>query len=135
MLNLVKTFVLLSTILIIGGASGSSGKSFDSAMGEWSWQYEVPSGRFYSGKMTIIDETKATYTFNNGRILFYAVDDQGKWEGYWVEDPGAHGCSDKKDGSYNWGVAIFQFNDAYNKFRGKYDFCGEGSRFSWSAVR
>ena len=36
MLNLVKTFVLLSTILIIDCASGASGKSFDSAMGEWS---------------------------------------------------------------------------------------------------
>ncbi len=135
MLNLVKTFVLLSTILIIDCASGQSGKSFDSAMGEWSWQYELPSGRFYSGKMTIIDETKATYTFNNGRILFYAVDDQGKWEGYWVEDPGAHDCSDKKDGSTDWGVVTFQFNDAYNSFSGEWDFCGLSLKYGWSGFR
>jgi hypothetical protein len=85
--------------------------------------------------MTIIDEKKATYTYANGRIFFYAIDGQDKWKGYWVEDSGAHDCSEKKDGSTDWGVAIFQFNDAYNEFRGELDFCGVGSKYPWSGVR
>ena len=85
--------------------------------------------------MTIIDETKATYTWSNGRIFFYSTDDQGKWEGYWVENAGQHDCSDKKDGSTDWGVAIFQFNDAYNSFSGKWNFCGSGEEFDWDGAR
>ncbi len=134
MQNLTRTFVLLSTSLIIGCA-GPSGKSFDSAMGEWSWQFEYPSGGFSSGKMTIIDETKATYTDRNGRILFHTIDDQGKWEGYWVESSGSHSCSDKKDGSTDWGAVTFQFNDAYNRFSGKYNFCGDSQDFDWDGAR
>ena len=134
MQNLTRTFVLLSSILIIGCA-GPSGKSFDSAMGDWSWKFEAPSGREFSGSMTIIDETKATYTHRNGRIIFYAIDDQGKWEGHWVEDSGPLTCSDKKDGSSHWGVAIFQFNDAYNSFRGKWGNCGEGPQSFWDGDR
>ena len=135
MLNLMRTFLLLSTILIIGCASGPSGKSFDSVMGEWSSQLQQPTGTAVSIKITIIDETKATYTWMNGRIFFYAIDDQGKWEGYWVEDAGQHDCSDKKDGSTDWGTVIFQFNDAYNRFSGKWDFCGDGELFDWDGVR
>jgi len=134
MQNLIKTFVLLSTVLIIGCA-GPSEKSFDSAMGEWSWTYELPSANRAAGTMTIIDETKATYSHANGRILFYAIDDQGKWEGYWVQISAGHVCPNKKDGSTNWGVAIFQFNDAYNKFSGTWDYCGDGELFDWYGSR
>jgi hypothetical protein len=134
MQNLTRTFVLLSTILIIGCA-GLSGKSFDSAMGEWSWKFESVGGREHSGNMTIVDETKATYTYRNGRFIFYATDDQGKWEGHWVEDSGLSACSDKKDGSYYWGVVILQFDDAYTSFSGKYDECGEGHRYDWDGHR
>ncbi len=45
MLNLVKTFVLLSTLLIVGCASGPSGKSFDSAMG---WELAITTADWYS---------------------------------------------------------------------------------------
>ena len=134
MLNLMRTFLLLSTILIIGCA-GTSGKSFDSAMGEWNLRFHPPSGTPVSAKLTIIDETKATYTWMNGRILFYATDGQGKWEGYWVEDAGQHDCSDKKDGSTDWGAGVIRFNDAYNKFTGEWDFCGDGEQFDWDGVR
>ncbi len=133
--NLMRIFVVFSTILIIGCASGPSGRSFDSAMGEWSSQIQLPTGKAVSAKITIIDETKATYTRSDGRILFYAVDGQGKWEGYWVENSGAHDCSDKKDGSTDWGAVIFQFNDAYNRFSGKWDFCGDGELFDWDGAR
>ena len=104
-------------------------------MGDWSSQMQQPTGTAVSAKITIIDETKATYTRANGRILFYAIDGQGKWEGYWVENSGAHDCSDKKDGSTDWGVAIFQFNDAYNSFSGKWDFCGDGDKYDLDGAR
>jgi len=81
--------------------------------------------------MTIIDETKATTTFKNGRIFFYAIDDQGKWEGHWVAETYKRHCSDKKHGSNRWGVAIFQFNDAYNSFKGTWDFCGDDVTYFW----
>ena len=135
MVTLAKSFLLLSTVLVLGCASPQSVKSFDSAIGEWSWQLEARSDQWYGGKMTIIDETKATYTYQDGRIYFYAIDDQGKWEGYWVENSGARKCSDKMHGSNDWGVATFQFSDAYNEFTGKWNFCGEGKELEWNGAR
>ncbi len=114
MLNLMRIFVVLSTTPIIGCASGPSEKSFDSAIGEWRWTWEIHGFR-KAGNMTIIDETKATYGYRNGRIIFYAIDDQGKWEGYWVEALGGR-CLEEKYGSKKWGVMSYQFNDAYNKY-------------------
>ncbi len=134
MQTLIRTFVLLSTVLIIGCASGPSGKSFDSAIGEWRWTWEIHGFR-KAGDMTIIDETKAPYGYRDGRIIFYAIDDQGKWEGHWVGNSGPVNCSDKKDGSTHWGVAILQFNDAYNNFRGTWDFCGDGVTYDWDGDR
>jgi hypothetical protein len=134
MQNLIRTFVLLSQILVIGCA-GPSGKSFDSPVGEWNSQIEPPYGAPKSTKLTIIDETRATYTWRNGRIFFYSTDERGRWEGYWVEDSGQLKCSEKKDGSINWGVSIFQFNEAYNKFTGEWDSCGDGQRFGWDGSR
>ena len=135
MLNLVKTFVLLSTSLIIGCATSSSGKSFDSAIGEWKLQIHAPNGTTYAARLTIIDETKAKYTWSNGRIFFYAIDNPVKWEGYWIEDSGQHDCSEEKNGSTDWGVGSFQFNDAYNRFSGKWDFCGDGDEYDWDGAR
>ena len=98
-------------------------------------QIHTPNGTTVAANLTIIDETKATYTWMNGRIIFYAIDGQGKWEGYWVENAGQHDCADKKDGSTDWGVGIFQFNDTYNEFTGKWDFCGDGEKFDWRGAR
>jgi hypothetical protein len=85
--------------------------------------------------MTIVDETKATYPlYGNGRIFFYAIDDQRKWEGYWVQD-GADNCANKKDGSNHWGAVTFQFNDTYTEWKGEYDECGVGRKLPWDGVR
>ena len=104
-------------------------------MGEWRYEFQRPSGQWAHGKMTIIDETKATYGFDNGRILFYAVDDQGKWEGYWVQNTGGSGCGIEKDGSVFWGKTIFQFNETYSSFKGTSDNCGEGIKGYWNGAR
>jgi hypothetical protein len=136
MFHSTKALLVLSTLLIISCATGPSGKSFDSALGEWKTKTVQSSGRVTSDRMTIIDETKATYGFGEGRIFFYAVDDQGKWEGYWVESDGSNmSCTETKDGSNIWGVVVFQFNDSYSSFSGDWDACGQGKKSSWNGYR
>ena len=85
--------------------------------------------------MTIVDDTKATYTYQDGKIFFYAIDEQRKWEGYWVEYSGGRKCSDNKHGSNVWGEAAFQFNDRYDEFTGRWNFCGEGEELEWNGAR
>jgi hypothetical protein len=132
---LVRTFLLLSAILVIGCASAPSGKSFDSPIGEWSSNIEAVNGRWMVTNITIIDETKGTYALANGQLAFYSIDDQRKWEGYFIDETVGHSCPDKKNGSYYWGVVIFQFDDAYTRFSGKYDICGEGHTYDWDGYR
>jgi len=107
--------------LVVGSASGPSVKSFDSPIGEWKDKYQTMHGSWEWSSTTIIDEKTATYTNPDGRVLFYATDNHN-WEGHWVED-GTDECSEEKHGSKNWGVIIFRFNDAYNKYEGTWDLC------------
>jgi len=120
--------------LIIRSASDASAKTFDSAMGEWSTRAQEGDCYLTTIQLTIVDETKATYLYANGRIFFYAIDNPHKWEGYWVQD-GADNCVNKKDGSNHWGAVTFQFNDTYTQWKGEYDQCGEGRKHSWDGVR
>ncbi len=124
--------------LIIGSASGASARTFDSAMGQWNARGQGPDCILEKYQITIADESKATYPFingrkANGRILFYAKDDQRKWEGYWVEEGG--NCADKKDGSNYWGAVTFRFNDTYTRWKGEFDFCGEGKKYPLDGFR
>ena len=91
-------------------------------------------GHLMRGKMSFIDKSNATYTANNGRLIFNATDDKGKWEGFWIED-GINACFAEKDGSYLWGVAIFQFSEDYSKFEGTWDMCGDDKTYSWTGFR
>ena len=105
------------------------------AKGEWQTFWRV---RYDVIKATlkIIDDTRVTYGYTNGRIFFYSIDKQGKWEGYWVEDSGSKACiNELKDGSRHWGKVIFQFNDSYTKFKGTWDYCGEGKKTPWEGFR
>ena len=61
------------------------------------------------------------------------VDDQGRWEGYWVES--GNDCTEKKHGSNSWGVSIYQFNETYNEYEGTWDMCGEGKKYKMTGVR
>jgi hypothetical protein len=136
MFHLTRVLALFSTLLMVSCASGPSGKTFDSALGEWESEFKTMSGKSRSARMTIIDETKASTAFNGGRIFFYAVDDQGKWEGYWVENDAPDiSCTEKKDGSDVWGVVVFQFNDTYSSFTGDWDACGKGTKYSYKGYR
>jgi hypothetical protein len=113
---------------------GQSGESFNSPLGEWSERYQDEGGQWKSSKVTIVDETKARYTNPNGQVFFYSIDDQGKWEGYWVESREDR-CLEKKYGSNSWGVMVYQFNDAYNRYEGTWDWCGQGKKYFLKGVR
>jgi hypothetical protein len=119
--------------LVVGIVSGPSIESFASPIGEWSDRYQSTDGTWWRSTTTFIDEATATYTNSDGRVFFYETDDQN-WEGLWVED-GRGVCSEKKHGSKNWGVIKFQFNEAYNKYEGTWDNCGNGQKFPFSGVR
>jgi hypothetical protein len=103
-------------------------------MGEWSWRMQGPDCILNRGRLTFVDEIKVTYPYSNGRIFFYAIDDQRKWEGYWVES-GGDACADKKDGSTTWGVMTLQFNDIYTKWKGEWDYCGEDRKYPFNGFR
>lgn len=136
MLNALRGFVLLSAVLVLGCAIGPSGKSFDSAIGKWNSTYQKIDSGSYSTPITIIDETKATYPNRHGQISFHAIDDQRKWEGYWLEKWGKnYVCAEARDGNAAWGRVMFQFNDQYNRFTGEWDFCGEGKKYWWNGFR
>ena len=122
--------------LVVGIVSGPSIESFASPIGEWSERYRTTDGTWVRSTMIFIDETTATYTNPanpDGRVFFYATDNQN-WEGLWVEDV-TDVCSEEKHGSKNWGVVIYQFNDAYNKYGGTWDDCGKGQKLPFTGIR
>ena len=136
MLNLLRIIALLTTTLAAGCATGPSEESFDSAVGKWKTKWLTISGSPRTVRLTIFDESKATYGYHSGRILFYAVDDQRNWEGYWVESYAQNiSCAESKDGSDVWGVVKFQFNDTYTQFTGDWDACGKGAKYPWNGRR
>ena len=93
------------------------------------------SGKTLTGKVTIVDETKGSYTNPVGRIEFYAIDDQRIWKGYWIEESGSTACPEEKSGSMFWGEQIYQFNEAYNQYIGTWDSCGEGPKYGSKGFR
>jgi TolB-like protein/tetratricopeptide (TPR) repeat protein len=119
-----------------GPAAGASGETFDSAMGEWKFRFEGPDCVLNSGKLTFVDDKKVTYPYRNGRILFHTIRDQRNWLGYWVEESNmGFDCADDKDGSSEWGAVTFQFNETYTKWKGEFDFCGEGRTYPFHGHR
>jgi hypothetical protein len=134
MLNSIRVLAILSTLLIIGCASGPSRKTFDSAIGVWNVRYEIPYGSPLSSKLTIIDETGGTYS-HLARVEFYAIDEQRNWKGYWTLETGFYACLEKKNGSIYWGESMFQFNETYNEYTGTWNFCGEEQKFATKGVR
>jgi adenylate cyclase len=136
-LGLSKIPALSWQALTIGSASGTSAKTFDSAMGEWSFRVQGPDCILEKYQMTLVDEIKMTYPppSRMGRVFWYAKDDPRMWKGYWVEGDGTGNCSEEKDGSHFWGVLTIQFNESYTQWKGEFDICGEGRKFPWDGFR
>jgi hypothetical protein len=135
MLYPARFLVLLSSILIVGCATGPSGMTFDSPIGEWNEKVEKKSGGHGASILTILDETKAIYTNPSGRIEFHTIDAKRKWTGYWILENSHNPCSEKKSGSLHWGETIYQFNETYNQYTGTWDNCGAGRKYKLSGVR
>ena len=136
MSNLLRTCAFFTTSLMIGCATGPSGESFDSPIGKWSEQWESPGGTNTS-RLTIFDETSGKYSPPyDSRVEFHAIDRQRTWKGIWMNDgPGSNSCNEEKGGSKNWGETLYQFNETYNRYKGNWDFCGEGPKYATSGVR
>lgn len=101
------------------------------ARGEWRTTWGTTNA-----SLKIIDDTRVTYDYRNGRIFFYSIDEHGRWDGYWVEDKGGRGCGNVlKDGSKYWGRVSFRFNPEYTRFEGTWDYCGVGKKTHWEGVR
>ena len=114
--------------------SQADGDAFGKAQGRWVSEWERTQGG------TQISTTTFDYYGNMAStpgpiVKFYSADDNGKWDGYWVEESGSQRCDTKEDGSHYWGVVEFQFNEAYNAFEGTWDFCGDGKKWEWKGKR
>lgn len=134
MIKLLKIFTAVSVMLVNGVAMSQSEASFDSPVGEWIGEYESMRGKWKKDTTTIESESLATITNPDGRVYFYSVNEQGRWEGIWVEDSAAD-CMEKKHGSNTWGVSVFQFNDSYTEYEGTWDMCGKGKKYKQKGVR
>jgi hypothetical protein len=108
--------------------------AFEKAEGRWESQWETSHSGTTTAKTTF-DIYGRMASIPGPMVTFYAADENGTWEGYWVEESGRQRCTTKNDGGYHWGVVQFQFNSAYNEFEGAWDFCGEGKKWPWKGKR
>ena len=143
-----KVLLVLSISLVFGCATptSSSGKVFDSPIGEWTEQFESSGGYeidpgvdtpTLTSKLSIIDKNRAIYSRHNGRVEFYEIDEQGRWKGYWIHETMTkyYVCGEEKGGSVFWGKMVYEFNEAYNQYTGTWDRCGEGEIYAIKGFR
>ena len=132
-----KITALFTAALLCGCATGPSGETFDSPIGEWSERFEMSMGSYQTAKLTIIDETSGVYSATNypGKVEFYAVAEPREWQGHWINDSGSNACLEEKGGSKFWGDMVIRFNETYNRYNGYWNFCGEGTQYSLEGLR
>ncbi len=137
MLNSKLVFLFITAVVMYGCANPAANEPNQDPFGKWRTQIQTQNGAWLShGIMTFSDIKKATYSFHNGRILFFETNNQGLWKGYWIEDTwGSVRCSIERDGSKTWGQAIFQFDKTYNSFKGTWDRCADGRKNLWIGNR
>ena len=128
----VALVVLLATAICSNATL--AGGSFEKAEGEWVSVWEKTHGGTMTSKTIFGASGEMVYT-PDGTVNFQSADDNGKWEGYWVESSAPQRCDTKKDGSHYWGMVLFEFNETYNEFKGTWDFCGEGKKREWTGER
>ena len=130
-----RILVLLIPALVLGCATGPSGESYDSPVGKWTEQWENSSGQIKTARLEILDEARAQYTGSNDtQVEFYAIEDQFTWKGYWIGE-GHTSCSEEKGGIDSWGEQTFHFNETYTRYKGTWDYCGQGRKYSMTGAR
>ena len=112
----------------------ADGDTFGKAEGRWVSERDQTQGGAQISTTTF-DYYGRMASRPGPMVTFYSADENGNWEGYWVDHSGRRPCENKKDGSHFWGVVQFQFNGAYNEFEGTWDFCGEGMKQGWKGKR
>lgn len=112
----------------------ADGDAFGKAQGRWVSERDKTQGGTQISTTTF-DYYGRMASRPGPMVTFYSADENGKWEGYWVEDSGRHPCDKEEDGSQYWGMVQFQFNEAYNEFEGTWDFCGKGMKHGWKGKR
>ena len=115
-------------------ASQADAETFGKAEGRWMSHWETPHHATTTAKTTF-DAYGRMASIPGPMVTFYAADENGTWEGYWVEESGRQRCTTKNDGSYHWGVVQFKFDSAYTHFEGAWDHCGEGQKWPWQGKR
>lgn len=134
MSKIIGILAIPSIALVIGCATGPSGKTFDSPLGEWSETHEKRSGGSKTVKLTITDKTKGIDS--EGVLLdIHSSDDNHTWEAYWILESGMYPCSEKKQESPYWGEQVFHFNETFNKYTGTWNSCGEGQEYWTRGIR
>lgn len=107
---------------------------FELAEGRWMSQWQTPRSGTTTAKTTF-DEYGRMSSIPGPYVTFYAANQAGQWEGFWVEDSGSQRCASQNDGKDHWGVVRFQFNADYTRFEGTWDHCGEGQQWEWKGKR
>ena len=77
----------------------------------WNEKYETMNGNIRTSVLTIIDESRATYSNPLVQVEIFSIDDQRTWKGYWIRESGSNPCPVEKNGSKYWGEQIFHFNE------------------------
>lgn len=114
--------------------SEADAETFEMAEGRWVSQWETPRSGTTTAETTF-DLYGRMASIPGPFATFYSADENGNWEGYWVEESGRQRCATKNGESYHWGVVRFQFDSAYNEFEGTWDHCGEGQKWEWKGKR
>lgn len=128
----VVLVMLLATAICSNAAL--AGSSFEKAEGEWTTIWEKMHGGTMTSRVKFDASGEMAY-LSGGTVQFDSADDNGKWEGYWVESSSPQRCDTKKEGSHYWGKVQFQFGEKYNEFEGFWDNCGEGEKWEWTGER
>ncbi len=109
------------------------------ALGDWQSTLQKRSGGSANIPFTLASGLKAEYKTPRGagQLLFNAIDGQGRWKGYWIENSGESKdkCFSQKNASEFWGVVVFEFNHDFSRFEGTWDFCGKGKKYTWNGQR
>ena len=165
--NRLLLVAIFSVLLMVGCSYMPYGPHVDSPIGFWNDTKFHGQGLRHTTtgsinetwtvfiKIDILDEKNATYTHVNeevfewptplqsGRIYFTAIDKQGRWQGYWVEDEvwntnafayqdgignvlvgDPKVCEYEKEESMHWGLVEFEFYPGNNYLLSTWNKCG-----------
>lgn len=86
--------------------------------------------------VNISGEFHTTYPEDGGRIIGKFDPAARTFTGIWTENGSAKTCDTKaSDGRLHWGPIRFQFNAAYNQFKGRWGYCSDEPSDGWNGSK